>query len=225
MQVPRIFVTATGTGVGKTYAARRIIESLGALGIRVGACKPIETGVSTVPDDAAALLQSVQRFNPAFAPLAPEELCAYTFPLPAAPFCADTEGVISLDTLFDKIRQLESLCDLLVIEGAGGLMVPITRDYHMIDLAQDLRAQTLLISSSELGSINPTLLSLHLLHDRQIPHDWCVNLYQGVESFDAVTRPYYDAAHPQWWSLQEGLGHYITRLLDRAGKPAYERIR
>ncbi|ADV45555.1 dethiobiotin synthase [Nitratifractor salsuginis DSM 16511] len=217
--MPRIFITATGTGVGKTYASCRIIEALGARGIRVGACKPVETGVTSVPADAAALLQCVQRFNPAFAPLSPEDLCAYTFPLPAAPFCADTERIISLETLFEKIRHLESLCDLLVIEGAGGLMVPITRDYAMVDLARDLEAPVLLVSSSELGGINPTLLSLELLRNRRLPHDWCVNLYRDSDSFVSVTRPYYDAAHPGWWSLQEGLDRYLEKILDRIGKP------
>ena len=223
--MPGIFVTATGTGVGKTHTACRIIESLGARGLRVGACKPVETGVLSRPADAAKLLEAVVPYNPAFADLAPEDLCAYTFPLPAAPFCADKDRLISLDKILDKIRQLHSLCDLLVIEGAGGLMVPITRDYFMIDLARDTGAEILLVSPSGLGGINPTLLSLELLRHRQLPHDWCVNLHEERASFDTVTRPYYDAAHPGWWSLQEGLESYLERVLESSDRPGSQTIR
>ncbi len=215
-----IFISATGTEVGKTHAALRLIELLGRSGIRVGACKPVETGVEKIPQDAARLLEAVQSHNPAFASLEPEDLCAYTFPLPAAPFCADTKGVISPDKILDKIRQLQSKCDLLVVEGAGGLMVPLLPDYMMIDIARDVEAYTLLITPSELGCINATLLSIELLKSRQLPFDWCVNLHRDSESFDRVSRPYYDAVFPDWWTLQEGLGRflekYFARLTDRS---------
>ncbi len=215
-----IFISATGTEVGKTHAALRLIDHLGRSGIRVGACKPVETGVEKIPQDATLLLEAVQRYNPAFVSLEPEDLCAYTFSLPAAPFCADTEGVIRPDKILDKIRQLQSKCDLLVIEGAGGLMVPLLPDYMMIDIARDIKAYTLLITPSELGCINATLLNLELLKSRQLPFDWCVNLHRDSESFDRVSRPYYDTVFPDWWTLQEGLGRflewYLARQTDRS---------
>ncbi len=212
-----IFISATGTDVGKTCTAVQLIDRLGRSGIRVGACKPIETGVGNVPADAARLLEAVQRYNPAFATFEAHDLCAYTFLLPAAPFCADKAATISLDKIFDKIRQLQSHCDLLIIEGAGGLMVPILSDYMMIDLARDIGGHILLVVSSELGGINATLLSLEMLKSRQLPFDWCVNLYRNRESFDRVSRPYYDAAFPdEWWTLQEGLDTFLKHFLNRS---------
>ena len=210
-----IFISATGTEVGKTHAALRLIELLGRSGIRVGACKPVETGVEKIPQDAARLLETVRRHNPAFASMKPDDLCAYTFSLPAAPFCADTKGVILPDKILDKIRQLQSKCDLLVVEGAGGLMVPLLPDYMMIDIARDIEAYTLLITPSELGCINATLLSLWQLKSRQLPFDWCVNLHRDSESFDRVSRPYYDAAFPDWWTLQTGLEKFLESYLAR----------
>ncbi len=208
-----IFISATGTDVGKTHAALRLIELLGRSGIRVGACKPVETGVENVPEDATRLLEAVQRYNPAFSTFEPRDLCAYTFPLPAAPFCADKDGAISIDKIIDKIRQLRSKCDLLIVEGAGGLMVPLRSDYMMIDMARDIGAHTLLIAPSELGGINATLLTLELLKSRQLPFDWCVNLYKDSESFDYVSRPYYDSAFPGWWTLQEGLADFAQKFI------------
>ncbi|HHH19929.1 MAG TPA: dethiobiotin synthase, partial [Campylobacterales bacterium] len=138
----RLFVTATNTDVGKTYATLQLIDALSDRGIRVGVCKPIETGVNAIPLDATALLDRVQRCNDAFASLTPQDITAFTFSLPAAPYCADSDHTIQLSKIQEKIDELSSKCDFLIIEGAGGLMVPITSNYYMIDLANALEAMT-----------------------------------------------------------------------------------
>jgi dethiobiotin synthetase len=212
MQVRTLFVTATGTGVGKTHTTLKLIDALARKGLRVGVCKPVETGVDTEPEDAALLLQALRKVNPAFCDLKPADLCAYTFPLPAAPFCADTARRIEKREIFDKISELSGLCDLLLIEGAGGLMVPITEEWFMIDLIRELKAHALLVTPSRLGCINETLLSLEALKRREIPHDWCVNLYEDAEEFPKVTRPFYDTRFPGWWTLQEGLDRFVKRM-------------
>lgn len=204
-----IFVTATGTGVGKTYATLRLLELADSLGVRVGAFKAVETGVVDQPADARALWQKLRTLPLGQAPGRAEDLCGATFPLPAAPFCADKRGSLDPGTLLDQIREAKTRCDLLIVEGAGGLMVPITREYFMIDLIAELGATALLVTPSRLGCINETLLSLEALKRRKIPHDWCVNLHEDAESFPEVTRPFYDAAFPGWWTLQEGLERFV----------------
>ena len=212
-----LFLSATGTGVGKTHATLRLLEAFARRGLKVGACKPVETGVREEPEDAALLLKKVQELNPAFAGLAPRDLCAYTFPLPAAPFCADTGRTIRIERILDKASELRQRCDLLLVEGAGGLKVPVTQDFFMVDLARELEAFTLLVTPSRLGCINETLLSLEALRNRDLPHDWCVNLHEDAESFPQVTQPYYDAAFPGWWSLQEGLERFVERYVGEEG--------
>ena len=209
----RLFVSATGTGVGKTYATLALIRSFAARGIRPGVCKPIETGVTEIPADAALLLREVQRYNSAFDSLTPEQITAALFSLPAAPFCADMQNRLDRSRLFEKAEELQHRCDLLLIEGAGGLMVPIGKEYFMIDLARDLEAFTLLVTPSKLGCINETLLSLEALKQRKMEHDWCVNLHEDAREFPLVTRPFYDAALPDWWSLQEGIEAFVDRFL------------
>ena len=218
----RLFVTATGTGVGKTRASTMLLRSFARLGWRVGACKPVETGVGSIPQDAAALLEEAQRHNPAFAGLTPRELCAYTFSLPAAPFCADREKTLDPARILTTVEALERRCDLLVIEGAGGLMVPLLADYFMIDLARDLQAEILLVTPSRLGCINETLLSLEALRQRKLPRHWCVNLHEDAEDFNRVTRPFYDAAFGrEWWTLQEGIESFCRDFsLRHAAAPA-----
>ncbi len=208
-----LFITATGTNIGKTFVTLRLIETLSKAGIRVGVCKPIETGVEGIPQDAARLLEACSRYNSNFAPLSPADITAYAFSIPAAPFCADTQKSIRLEKIHEKIAELSGLCDLLLIEGAGGLMVPVTAEYDMIDLIEETGSRALLVSPSRLGCINDARLSIGMLQSRDIDWDWCVNLHEDLDSFAVVTQPYYDHAYPQWWSVQEGLERYVKGLV------------
>lgn len=212
MQMRSLFITATGTNVGKTHTTLKLIDVYARNGLKVGVFKAIETGVEGEPMDAKALLEACQRVNSNFSDLTPADICAYTFTLPAAPFCADTKQEIKLEKILDKYHELSKRCDLLLIEGAGGLMVPITQTYKMIDLAKELNAPVLLVTPSRLGCINDTLLSIEALKSRDIEFDWCVNLYEDKEIFSSVTQPYYDAVYPEWWSVNEGLENFIQSL-------------
>ena len=210
-----LFITATGTDVGKTYATLKLMRAFAEKGLQTGICKPVETGVKDTPLDAALLLKECQSANSSFLPLSPTDITAYTFSLPAAPFCADSGQTIDPEKIFEKIDELRSLCDLLLIEGAGGLMVPITKEFFMLDLIRELKADTLLVTPSRLGCINETLLSIEALKSRDIDFDWCVNIYEDSDAFPYVTQPFYDARFPEWWSLQHGVENYTKSILSR----------
>lgn len=205
-----LFITATGTNVGKTHTTLQLIELLSDRGLAVGVYKPIETGVSTIAHDASLLLKVCQKVNENFKHFSPEDITAYTFPLPAAPFCADTRREIVLDKIIEKYHTLSKLCDILLVEGAGGLMVPITKDFMMIDLIQKLGSDVLLVTPSRLGCINDTLLSHEALRSRHIAFDWCVNVFEDEESFPEVTKPFYDEVFPNWWRIDGGLQRFIS---------------
>ena len=208
-----LFVTATGTNVGKTHTTLKLIEALAAKGYSVGVYKPIETGVNDIAPDATILLKACQKVNGNFKTLKPLDITAYTFELPASPFCADVDKTVNLQHIIDKHEELSKLCDILLVEGAGGLMVPITKEYMMINLIKDLNAKTLLVTPSRLGCINDAILSIMALKTFDIDFDWCVNLYEDKDSFSEVTQPYYDAVFPEWWSVEEGLDKFTTHLL------------
>ena len=208
-----LFITATGTNVGKTHTTLQLIERLSKEGHKVGVYKPIETGVTDTAPDASVLLEACKKVNENFETFSVENITAYTFPLPAAPFCADREHEIDLKSIIDKHKILSELCDILLVEGAGGLMVPITKEYMMINLIKELEAKTLLVTPSRLGCINDTLLSILALRTFSIDFDWCVNLYEDKENFAEVTQPYYDAVFPQWWSVESGLETFTSHLL------------
>ena len=208
-----LFITATGTNVGKTYTTVKLIEALASKGLAVGVYKPIETGVTHTAPDATILLETCKKVNEKFKDFKPQDITAYTFPLPAAPFCADIDHTIDIQKIIDKHEELSKLCDILLVEGAGGLMVPITKEYMMINLIKELDAKTLLVTPSRLGCINDTVLSILALKTFDIDFDWCVNLYEDKNDFEAVTQPYYDEVFPEWWSVQEGLDTFISDLV------------
>ncbi len=188
------FVTATNTDVGKSYASEIFLEKFAKENKKVGYFKPIETGVDTLPQDGLKLLQIVQNLNPHFTPDL-NEVVPYQFKLPAAPFVAKGDTKIDIQNLLQKAKNLLNYCDVLIVEGAGGLMVPIEKNYFMIDLIKEfhkqLNAKTILISPSNLGSINDTMLSQTLLKNYNINYEWYINLYKDKESFKTVTLPFY----------------------------------
>ena len=200
-----LFITATGTNVGKTYTTLKLIETLASKGYSVGVFKPIETGVTHTAPDATILLEACQKVNKNFKDLKTLDITAYTFELPAAPYCADINKTIDIQHIIDKHEELSKLCDILLIEGAGGLMVPISKEYMMINLIKELNAKTLLVTPSRLGCINETLLSILALKTFDIDFDWCVNLHDNKEDFNQITKPYYDAVFPKWWSINDSL--------------------
>lgn len=185
-----IFITATNTDVGKTYACEKFIRYYSKKGLKVGYFKPIETGVVSSPLDGSKMLNLVKKLNPSF-DFKIKDVVPYQFKLPAAPFVAKNDTKIDLDFLIKKKKELEKKCDILIIEGAGGLMVPIEKDFFIIDLIKFFKAEAKLITPSKLGCINDTLLSINALKAKEIEFDWYINLFLDKDEFSKVSLPFY----------------------------------
>lgn len=188
------FITATNTDVGKTYASEKLLKKYAKQGKKVGYFKPIETGVIKAPLDGSKLLKATKKLNANFT-FTINEIVPYQFKLPASPFVAKNNTVIDKKKIFKQTKKLLKKCDILIVEGAGGLMVPITKNYFMIDLIKDFqeefKSKTILISSSALGSINDTLLSQKALQSYSIDYKWYINLHKDKENFNKITLPFY----------------------------------
>jgi dethiobiotin synthetase len=187
-----LFITATNTDVGKSYACEHFLKKYSKEGLKVGYFKPIETGVNPTPLDGTRLLKLTQELNPDFM-VTLFDVVPYQFELPAAPYVAKKKNNIDINVIVQKMHYLLDFCDILIIEGAGGLMVPIEKEYFMIDLIKTLNAKAILIAPSHLGSINDTLLSMEALNNRNIEFDWYINLYKDKETFADITLPFYEA--------------------------------
>ncbi len=187
----RIFVTATNTNIGKTYTTKLLLNEFASRGLKVGVIKPIETGVVDYPLDGEELLECIKELNPKLWSLEVEDIVPITYELAASPFVASNNTALDLKKIISKIEELEASCDIIIIEGAGGLYVPIDENNMMIDLIAKLEAVTLLVTHCSLGCINDTLLSKEVLEQRNIPHVTAFNCREDDTSFSQISEPYF----------------------------------
>lgn len=151
----KIFVTGTGTGIGKTLAAAIVSEGLGA-----DYWKPVQAGNL---DDTDSMF--VNRLTSSHVQVQPE---THLLKKPASPHDAAKNDNLTI-RLADFGILPSSNESGLIIEGAGGLMVPLNEEELVIDMIQSLADEVILVSSNYLGSINHTLLSIEALQSRNIP--------------------------------------------------------
>lgn len=158
-----VFVTATGTGCGKTWLTRGLAAALLRAGRSVAAIKPIETGVDPRAFDAEALARACGRPGLANA----SGLLRARSPL--SPYAATLEGelpVIEPSALAAAVRQLAAEADVALVEGAGGLLVPLTRLHDTRDLASALGWPLLLVARDALGTLSHTLTAIEAASTR-----------------------------------------------------------
>ncbi|HEY3696679.1 dethiobiotin synthase [Phenylobacterium sp.] len=159
--MPALFVTGTGTDVGKTYVCAALLRALAARGHAVDALKPVVSGFDPAAledSDPAVLLRALGR------PVTPQALAAlspWRFAAPLSPpLAARREGrALSATEVIGLCRERAGAAHdrLLLVEGAGGVMSPLDETATMLDLAAALQAPALLVAGSYLGTISHTL--------------------------------------------------------------------
>lgn len=209
----RIFITATNTDIGKTFVTVRLLKQYASMGYRVGVIKPIETGVAEVPLDGTKLHALMKSLNPAAADLSIDDVVPLRFALPAAPYCANGAQAVDLSIIDAAIEKIESVCDILIIEGAGGLYVPIDRETMMIDLIERYDAKALLVSHCKLGCINDTLLSVKAMQARALDFAWTLNCHQDDQDFYQVSEPYFKDNFPEFTIFERDIVKIADALL------------
>lgn len=152
-----IFITATDTGIGKTIATLVLATLLKAKGFDVGIMKPIQCGGM----DAHFLKKSLNLSDP------DDLINPFYAPEPLSPHLAFRRAKITIDKhkIIDAYQELQKRHDIVLVEGAGGLMVPIAEDYLVADLIGDLDLDALIVSRLGLGAINHSLLTINQMKD------------------------------------------------------------
>jgi dethiobiotin synthetase len=162
-----VFVIGTDTGVGKTVVSAALVRRLARLGRSVGVMKPVETGV--IPDSAdrsdAGRLIAAAGVDDEVGSVSP-----YRFLAPLAPLvAASAQGqVIELQEIVRRYEILAARYSCVVVEGAGGLLVPMGTDWDLRDLISRLGLPDLLVGRAGLGGINHALLTLESLERKCI---------------------------------------------------------
>jgi len=155
-----VFVTGTDTGVGKTLVAAGIAGALRRDGIDVGVMKPIATGIPRKNDfkssDAKLLAKMAGSAD------AEDEINPIFLPLETSPL--DASRILNMDIKVEKVfsafKRLTGKHEFVIVEGIGGVMVPIKENYFVIDMIKQMNLPVLIVSRAALGTLNHTLLTV-----------------------------------------------------------------
>jgi len=179
-----LFITATDTDIGKTCVCAGLAHSLKKLDIDVGIMKPFACGVKqktgfasndlTILANAAMVDDDETIINPFF------------FPVPASPYTAakNLGAKIDIAHVMECFRKLDKIHDIILVEGIGGVMTPILKDYAIIDLIKDLDANTIIVTSSKIGTVNHTVLTCNICKNMNIPIKGLI-----INNFDSTGYP------------------------------------
>jgi dethiobiotin synthetase len=201
-----VFVTGTDTGVGKTWIAAALLRAHVRAGRRAVGMKPVAAGLAegeAVNADVAALAAA----GNVDAPLADRN--PYAFALPVAPHVAAAAAGMTLDlaTIVAAFGRLAAHADVVVVEGAGGALVPLDARHDMLDIAVRLRLPVLLVVGMRLGCLNHALLSALAIRARGLRlAGWVANAMEAPMARSADTIAALDArlAAPRMAAVDRG---------------------
>ena len=179
-----LFVTATDTDIGKTSVCAGIAYSLKKSGIDVGIMKPFACGVKQKTGFSSKDLSLLS--NAANVSDLEELVNPFFFPIPASPYTAAKNLDVKIDVkhVMKCFRELNKIHDIMLVEGIGGIMTPILKDYAIIDLIKDLNANTIIVASSKMGTINHTIMTCNMCKNMKIPVKGLI-----INNFDSTGYP------------------------------------
>jgi len=163
------FITATDTGVGKTTVTAALAACIKKQGIDVGVMKPIATGILqkdgfkssdvSILCNACKVNDSEDLVNPIF------------LPIPASPYDASKMLNVPFDKkiIFENFEKLKNKHKMLLVEGIGGIMTPLSKNYFVADMVKEMSLETIIVTRSTLGTLNHTMMTVKTCHNYKIP--------------------------------------------------------
>ena len=164
-----IFVTGTDTDVGKTYITAGLAVTFRKMGIDVGVMKPFAAGTAQkngfksedieILSNAAKVNDSESLINPQF------------FPIPASPYTVWKKLKIKpkIPKILDSFKKLSNLHEMILVEGMGGIMTPILKDYYITNLIKEMKIPAVIVTRSKIGTINHTIMTVKMCEQYKIP--------------------------------------------------------
>ena len=189
-----LFVSGIDTDIGKTYATGLLAKSLMQQGVNVITQKLVQTGISKQPDGELGIADDILSHRQLMGmPLQPCDLdfttCPYRYEKPAPPHlsAALANQPLNINVITDATNALQADYELVLLEGAGGLLVPINEQLLTLDYIAEQGYPIVLVTSGRLGSINHTLLSLEAIKSRGLMiHSVIYNhIHDDAEQTDA----------------------------------------
>lgn len=164
-----LFIAGTDTDVGKTYIAAGLAVTMRKMGIDVGVMKPFAAGKAQkkgfksedveILSNAAKVSDPENLVNPQF------------FPIPASPYTAwkNLGTKPKIKSVLDSFKKLSKLHKIILVEGMGGVMTPILKDYFVNDLIKDMKIPAVIVARSKVGTVNHTIMTCKMCEKYKIP--------------------------------------------------------
>jgi len=164
-----LFIAGTDTDVGKTYITAGLAVVLRKMDVDVGVMKPFAAGSAQKKGYKSEDIEILSR---AAHTCDPENLVnPQFFPIPASPYTAwkklKTKPRIS--TILSSFKKLSKLHDMILIEGMGGIMTPILKDYYITNLIKEMKIPTVIVTRSKVGTVNHTIMTVKMCEKYKIP--------------------------------------------------------
>lgn len=206
----RVFITGTGTGVGKTHFSCALARAATERGLRCAAVKPLETGCAPTAEDAHALAQACGRPELATLP------GLYRAERPLAPHAATLMGepALELDRVIDATQRAIADADVALVEGAGGILVPLDADHTIADLVLRLDMAVLMVARDGLGVLSSALTAVEAARRRHIDVRALVLAQHGPEDISQETNREILASRLDCpvWSYSSDASDILTRM-------------
>ena len=164
-----IFVAGTDTDVGKTYITAGLAVALRKMDVDVGVMKPFAAGTAQKKgfksEDVEILAKAAQVSDP-------ENLInPQFFPIPASPYTAwkNLKTKPKVSTILSSFKKLSKLHEMILVEGMGGIMTPILKDYYITNLIKEMKIPSVIVTRSKVGTVNHTIMTIQMCQKYKIP--------------------------------------------------------
>jgi dethiobiotin synthetase len=159
------FVTGTDTDVGKTCVSAALAKHFRDNDIDVGVMKPFASGYKATPDSVSEDVEILLKYSGANDPV--NLVNPYYFEIPTSPYDASKQLNLEIDIskVIESYKQLASIHDIVIVEGIGGIMTPISKNYFVSNLISDLELSSFIVTGSKIGTVNHFMLTYE--HARQ----------------------------------------------------------
>ena len=164
-----LFITGTDTDVGKTYVAAGLAVTLRKMGIDVGIMKPFAAGT---PQKKGLKSEDVEILSRAAQVSDPEELMnPQFFEMAASPYTAskNLKVKVRVNSVLSNFKKLSKLHSMLLVEGMGGIMTPILKNYFVTHLIKDMKLSAVLVTRTKIGTVNHTIMTCKMCEKYKIP--------------------------------------------------------
>ena len=164
-----LFIAGTDTDVGKTYITAGLAITLRKMGVDIGIMKPFAAGIAQKKgyksEDVEILCKSAQIHDP-------ENLVnPQFFPISASPYTAWKKLKIKpkIPMILSSFKKLSNIHEMMLVEGMGGILTPILKDYYVTNLIKDMKIPTIIVTRSKVGTVNHTLMTVKMCEKYKIP--------------------------------------------------------